>query len=116
MRRMSLGPLDARFELQFVERERFRPARGRYELLRRGQWLGRVGLSEAVSPERREDLEGFAALVLDRPRFVQQRGVEALRLDALRAQGLRDDFVARDDCRLVTAIPEHRRRAGFLHE
>ena len=48
-----------------------------------------------MSPERREHLKRLAALILNRPRLVQQRAVETLRLQTAREQRLFLDGASR---------------------
>ena len=59
-------------------------------------------------PEWREDLERLAALVLNRPRFVQQAGIEAFDFETGSVQHLFHFRIARDDGGFVAAIPKHR--------
>ena len=67
-------------------------------------------------PEWREDLERLAALVLNRPRFVQQAGIEAFDFETGSVQHLFHFCIARDDGGFIATIPEHRRCAVFLDE
>jgi tetratricopeptide (TPR) repeat protein len=67
-------------------------------------------------PERCEYLKGFARVVLEGPRLVEQGRVEAFDREAVGAQCLLDAGVARHDRRFVAAVPEDRAGSGLLGE
>ena len=112
-RTKTSGPVDRRFQAQFGQLERGGPPRKSLEttwgLLRQlGCWL-----CQTRFPEWREDLIGLPLLSANRPRFEQQRAVEALRNPPV-LWSAAFTGVALDDCGFVAAIPEHGACTGTL--
>src|SRR5688572_16719242 len=106
-------PIDLWFEFQLIHRKRLRPHHGGSQSLWPWQRLERGTFLKALPPKSAEHAERFAAAVLNRPRFMQQRRVERLDADPLVAQGTFDVGVAFNDRGLITAIPKHRVGAGL---
>ena len=75
-------------------------------MLGRSQECARVRLGQAIPPERSEDFERFAALVLNGPGLVQQSGIKSFDDQTRLAQSLLHSAIAGADRRLVTSIPK----------
>ncbi len=65
-----------------------------------------------MAPERRENLKRPAGFVLNSPRLIKERGIEAFRFDPGFAQGLLDLGIAFPHHRFVTVIPIDRAATG----
>jgi len=69
-----------------------------------------------MAPERRENLKRPAGFVLNSPRLIKERGIEAFRFDPGFAQGLLDLGIAFPRHGFITAIPVNRAATGFSED